>query len=797
VPRFPVVLVRAVAPLTIVGGVLLVLHTYVFRGMANSLVGDPLGFFLPKHCYLGRSLAAGNIPLWNPHVMGGVPFAADPQSGWLYAPAMLLYSVLPCPTAFGWYVAIHPILAGLGLFWFLSSEGASRSAAMVGALALALPLAGSSIGAGSLPFSGALAWTSVMLALAAKYRRARSSEALLWVTMLALAWGQLAGAHISTGLLLGTLCTGLYLLFGLVTDVRSAVLTRRRALSKVAVLLPAILIINAAVLLPRLLYLPRTTLGLGYLQLSELSREIAGVAWPAGTFSRGLPSAWPLMLARAPGYYLGGALVLVCFAWLGKAARRRAMPFTLFGLFCFIASLRPVASLLRPLRDSLVGAIYLHAPGRLFYGVLVALAVLAAIGFEGWTGSEQRGHRTLVLLPVAFWSSMPFFSSRGAAQIVSIVGIGVLTPIFFITAGRPQRGWILTTALGVEFLLAGLWGHGAFAHPVAQGTWIAGRPPFEAPHLPKPSLENFLLPRPPDIRVRSFATPGPIARTLITEGSGRYISLNPKRTFPSGYLAQRRHWWGLLASQQSMLFGLEEAQGYDPVQLRRYWQFLRAIDPKPIQYNRAWFLSPDRAAFDVLQIQWVVAPDPTALPDGTNGSAAQQGVWTLFRLASVTPRVSVVGDWVVVPSSVAALKHVVGSRIASTQVVLEHQPSFPLVPAEQSGSASYRWLDSDTALVQVDVRAPAIVLVRNTWDSNWTARVDGEPESVFPANYVVQGIEVSQGRHSILLEYQDPSVGVGLFLSVVSLTGFALGVLFLRVRARTGFLSSAEVKRGA
>src|SRR5947207_262359 len=77
-------------------------------------------------------------PAWNPAVMGGVPFAADPQSGWMYAPVMVLFTALPCDVAIRAMVVLQPILAGLGIYWFTRIEGLSRPAATVGGLALAL-----------------------------------------------------------------------------------------------------------------------------------------------------------------------------------------------------------------------------------------------------------------------------------------------------------------------------------------------------------------------------------------------------------------------------------------------------------------------------------------------------------------------------------------------------------------------------------------------------------------------------------------------------------------------------------
>jgi len=212
------VAVALAGPALIAGSVLVVLHEFAFGGrLAPS---DLSTYFLPTYCFLGKSLAGGHIPAWNPYTLAGTPFAADPQSGWMYAPAMLLFTVLPCAAAIQVMVVIQPILAGLGLLWFLRIEGASRPVATTGGVALALGVAGSTLGI-SLPFAGALAWSAVLLALAARYVRARSTPGrLTWLGLVGLAWGQLAAAHFSTGLVIGTAALAAYLVAAALRNVR-------------------------------------------------------------------------------------------------------------------------------------------------------------------------------------------------------------------------------------------------------------------------------------------------------------------------------------------------------------------------------------------------------------------------------------------------------------------------------------------------------------------------------------------------------------------------------------------------
>src|SRR6266702_7572721 len=83
-PRKSRAVAEAVAgPLLIVACALFALRGFAFHPLLTNRHPDILGFWLPRFAFLGRSLRAGDVALWNPYEMAGYRFAADPQSGWL------------------------------------------------------------------------------------------------------------------------------------------------------------------------------------------------------------------------------------------------------------------------------------------------------------------------------------------------------------------------------------------------------------------------------------------------------------------------------------------------------------------------------------------------------------------------------------------------------------------------------------------------------------------------------------------------------------------------------------------
>jgi len=95
---------------------------------------DSMLTYLPRRAELSRGIASGRLPLWNPYILSGMPFFADPQSQVLYPLALLLVPSSP-EKALGYDVALHFLLALIGMYLFLRVIDASRAGATLGAFA--------------------------------------------------------------------------------------------------------------------------------------------------------------------------------------------------------------------------------------------------------------------------------------------------------------------------------------------------------------------------------------------------------------------------------------------------------------------------------------------------------------------------------------------------------------------------------------------------------------------------------------------------------------------------------------
>jgi hypothetical protein len=761
-------------PALIAAAVLVVHHRFAFGGLVTNQHIDILSMWLPTHCYLGESLSAGHVPAWNPHVLAGHPFAADPQSGWMYLPAMLLYTVLPCASAIRWFIVIQPLLAGLGAYGFLRGEEVPRPAATVGGLALALAVAGSYVSL-SLPFSGALAWTAVMLAGAAWFLQAATwPRRLVLGVLTAVAWGQVASAHLTHGLAVATGVLAVYLVVRAATDVRGGRRTLRAAVFSAVALVGLLPLVNLAVLVPRLAYLPRTSITLGYRELHEREFELSALDPSAFVVGPSAAADWPLWLSASPGAYLGIATLALSLVALANR-RRAALAWGLaaFGGICYLLSLTQVAQALEPVVTNLpLGDVYFHEPDRLRYGLLLALALLAGLGAEAWWGTGSWRVRAALLVPGALLWGVGAEVAGVERPEAWIPVLGLVLGALALGAGllRPALAWALPAVLAVELVANGL--AGQTSEYRIRGIDDPGR--FAA----------FPPLRPVDEDPEAYLDPGSLAEALLaaTVGApsraGRYVVPVPEDVSRRGWLPrQEARWWHVLANQRAMLFGLQEAGGYNPTQLRRYWDLIRASDPKPIRYNHAFFRSPSPNLLDLLGAGFVIArvDEP---PETGAGILAEEGGHGLYRLSGSPPLVSVVPSWTTVGSAGDSLEAVTDPGFdPQATAILEEDPGLAADPgAGEPGPAEGDVLVREPQRVRFRSAAggPAVAVVRIPFDTTWHATVDGRAAPVLVADHALIGVPLEPGDHVVELTHDDPSIGYGVLGSAVFLT-MALG----------------------
>ena len=755
-------------PALILGSVLFALRGFVVGGALTNQHPDLLTFWLPRWTFLGDALAGGTIPLWNPLEMAGYRFAADPQSGWLYAPPMLLFSTLSPGLALRAFIVLNPLLAGLGLYAFLRRETLGPAAATVGGLVLAMTIATSTI-AISLPFAGSLAWTTVVLVGASGYRRAdRWSGRLGWLALGAFAWTQVAAAHMSHGLVIATALVVAYLV----------AIAGRAALFVVALPIAAL-----PLLVPHVDFLGESSLRAGYGALGDGGQSEVGD--PLG--SQGVWAAWPLGFAAAPGAYAGAA-ALACALLAARARRLRPLVAGIGGLalvaYALTSPLLVGADWFRRLALALpFGDVYLHNPGRLRYVVVVALPVLAAAGVESLLERPLSPRAAVAWLAGAavLFVAWPLLGGGSPIRFAMVAAVLVLAaPILY---GVATRRWAWATAWAVAGVVAiELVASAVYAQSYGGGTIFTGLETGDHPAL-APQVLRY-----PELDEAAYLAVTPIVAHLRAE-PGRYATwAPPAAAFEKGYLWMKSpEDWPALAPTRGSLFGVPDALGYNPVQLPRYWRYIRATNELSVFYNASVLNVPSREDVRLLGLRYLVVPTGIDLPVGGRVVEEADGysLWELTDaqpLATLTDRIEVVRG---VDEAMDAVT--TGGFDPLEEAVVERPDVFTCVGECRTPVAATSTRISATELrIELPPWDGGILTVRNAFDPGWQTEVDGRPAETLVVNGFLQGVLLGEGAAEVVLRYHDDAVIAGLWIGAVVWTLLLAAPFVARAVERRG-----------
>jgi hypothetical protein len=288
-----------------------------------------------------------------------------------------------------------------------------------------------------------------------------------------------------------------------------------------------------------------------------------------------------------------------------------------------------------------------------------------------------------------------------------------------------------------------------------------------------------------------YLTPGSIARTIAAQGTndGRYLAwIPPAAYYNKGYLfTQGPNDWPALLLGRAIVFRLNDVLGYSPIQLPRYWSYIRATDDLPVFYNASVIQLPSMQDVWLLGIRYLIEANgvPPTIPGTSQPSvpgsvvAADRG-YRLVEVSGWEPRVSVVPSWTVARNGVQSLHTVLGTTFDPARTaIVEGSPGVAPSAGATPGTATYEERWPEDVRVSVDASTPSIVLVRNAWDTGWSATVDGRPAPVLKADYFLQGVPVPAGHHEIRLVYRDPTIARGLLGSAITWGALAVAAALL------------------
>jgi len=776
-------------------------------GSDMLLEGYPLRQFFVEEVRSGRG-----IPLWTPHVYGGMPYVAL-LPGPLFYPTTLLYFLLPLYRAIGWTFVLHTFLgAAFGYFLGRSFRLRPWAAAVCGTSFMLTGYVTSHLYGGQ---DGRMfAMTLIPLALGMLERALETGERR-WTAGLALAVGlQIFTPHTQI-VYFSSLGLGLYALYRLALGRRGGAGEGARPLLRPAAMVAAAFAgaaaLGAVQWLPTfelLDHVTRQATERGYAFAASFAlpwQELTAFVLPDLLGSLG--TYWGSNPLKLHTEYLGAVPValalLAVAASFGSAFRtgaRRTVWFlagaSLLGILFALGAATPVHRIAYTVIP-MIGSF--RAPAMMLAPVVVFVALLAGYGWEavlvargaGETPDDREtragaaeGPGSVPLLWLAVLGAPALL--LGLAAALAPDGLQEWVRMAWYPEGWP-RGPApgLSGALRIDGLLLILgfgaaWGAGlAVARRRLSPLVVIGLLALAVLDLWRVDA-RYLEVAPAD----AFLSADPIIETLRAEAApGERIW--PLQGEPGMYRENQLMYWGLSSATGSQKFLL------DP-----YARLVGGIRPDEGLRRHAAVLIP------LLDVSWLITGAEQS-GEAFERRAEDRGR-ILYRVRADLPHAYFPAQVETVADTQAARERVWSSPAPLDVAFIETDPSTVLGPGAESppgaGLGSARVVRYEPDVVELDVVAErgGLLVVSDVHHPGWRATVDDTEVPIWRVDVALRGLEVPAGSHSVRLEYRSGAFTVGAWLSGIAAVALLLALAPVGRRARRdGASRSPEPPTGA
>jgi hypothetical protein len=194
-------------------------------------------------------------------------------------------------------------------------------------------------------------------------------------------------------------------------------------------------------------------------------------------------------------------------------------------------------------------------------------------------------------------------------------------------------------------------------------------------------------------------------------------------------------------------------------------------------------LDPSGDAFEVkARMNYTARPGilvPTTSQDLT-AEISDKGHFALVEYKNALPRAKLYSSWQIADSAEAALKTLTAQNFNAQRTVIVSKDT----PVQTSGTGSdpgtVKIVDYHPKRIKLDANANtgAVLLFNEKWGPNWQVWVDNKQAPLLQCNYIMRGVYVEKGQHTVEFKYRPPLGPLYVTLAgwgvVILLAGFVV-----------------------
>ncbi len=159
--------------------------------------------------------------------------------------------------------------------------------------------------------------------------------------------------------------------------------------------------------------------------------------------------------------------------------------------------------------------------------------------------------------------------------------------------------------------------------------------------------------------------------------------------------------------------------------------------------------------------------------------------WQIYENKNVLPRAFLVTDYVVLNDKDEIIKKIYNPEFdLSKTIILEENPSEKIVEELNEKIVNINSYTGNRVVINTNADGDAFLFLSDTYFNGWKVYVDGNEEKIYRANYAFRAVFLPKGAHEVIYRYEPLSFKVGLWISLLSISGALLVIIVSVVRKR-------------
>lgn len=189
--------------------------------------------------------------------------------------------------------------------------------------------------------------------------------------------------------------------------------------------------------------------------------------------------------------------------------------------------------------------------------------------------------------------------------------------------------------------------------------------------------------------------------------------------------------------------------------------------------------------------------NPTKIQEQT-AELSTNGMFALFEFTGALPRAKLYANWEVNTNADANLRRLASPEFDPTKLVLITDPIAAPAPAtatnDNPGTVEFSHYEPNHIILKANANVPSILLLNDRFEENWKVTVDGKPSKLLRANYIMRGVQLDAGTHTIDYRYAPPVPLFYVTSSAIILGFVLLGFLVVSNRRQESTQNESDAR---